>query len=64
LARMGDLVLHVSTSLSSLVAESFSSRIVSLTIIDVLYVEILERMKDLGVENLNKMRNVIAKRRT
>lgn len=63
LARMASNVLHVTTSTSLLVAESFSARIVSLTIIDILYVEVLERMKNLGVENLNKMRNVIAKRR-
>ena len=63
LAKMTDKVLHVATGTNLLVAESFSARIVSLTIIDILYVEVLERMKNLGVENLNRMRNVIAKRR-
>ncbi len=63
LAKMTEDVLHVAISTNHLVAESFSARIVSMTIIDILYVEVLNRMKDLGVENLNKMRNVIAKRR-
>jgi len=63
LAKMTENVLHVATGTNLLVAESFSARIVSLTIIDILYIEVLERMKNLGVGNLNKMRNVIAKRR-
>ena len=63
LAKMTENVLHITTGTSPLVSESFSARIVSLTIIDILYVEVLERMKNMGVENLNKMRNVIAKRR-
>lgn len=63
LAKMAENVLHTTTATSPLVSESFSARIVSLTIIDILYVEVLERMKNMGVENLNKMRNVIAKRR-
>lgn len=63
LAKMAENVLHITTGTSPLVSESFSARIVSLTIIDILYVEVLERMKNMGVENLNKMRNVIAKRR-
>lgn len=63
LARMGDLVIGVSAGTGSVVAESFSARITTLAIIDVLYVEILEAMQQEGVENLNKMRNVIAKRR-
>ncbi|NBK20890.1 MAG: MurR/RpiR family transcriptional regulator [Spirochaetia bacterium] len=63
LAKMAQHLLHVSTSSRQMVAESFSARIVSLTVIDILYVEVLEQMKNQGVENLNKMRNVIAKRR-
>ena len=63
LAKMGDLVLAVSTGSSPVVAESFSARITSLVLIDVLYVEILEIMQEKGVDNLNKMRNIIAKRR-
>lgn len=63
LAKLGDYVLSVSPCCSKIVAESFSARITSLVLIDVLYVEILELMENTGVENLNKMRNVIAKRR-
>ena len=63
LAKMAENVLHITTGTSPLVSESFSARIVSLTIIDILYVEVVERMKNMGIENLNKMRNVIAKRR-
>ncbi|WP_321300208.1 MurR/RpiR family transcriptional regulator [uncultured Sphaerochaeta sp.] len=63
LAKLGDYVLSVSPCCSKIVAESFSARITSLVLIDVLYVEILELMENTGVENLNKMRDVIAKRR-
>ncbi|MGH0053999.1 MAG: MurR/RpiR family transcriptional regulator [Sphaerochaetaceae bacterium] len=63
LAKMGHSVLAVCPCCSRIVAESFSARITSLVLIDVLYVEILELMENTGVENLNKMRNVIAKRR-
>ncbi len=63
LAKLGDLVLSVSNPTSSVVAESFSARITSLVLIDVLYVEVLEHIGETGVENLNKMRSVIAKRR-
>ncbi len=63
LAKATDLVIAVNAGRSSVVAESFSARITTLVLIDVLYVEILELMGDRGVENLNKMRSVIAKRR-
>lgn len=63
LAKMGDLVLGVQGNASHVVAESFSSRITTLVLIDVLYVEIMELLKENGLENLNKMRNIIAKRR-
>jgi DNA-binding MurR/RpiR family transcriptional regulator len=63
LAKLGNLVLSVSSPASSVVAESFSARITSLVLIDVLYVEVLEHLGEAGVENLNKMRSVIAKRR-
>lgn len=63
LAKTGDLVITVNAGRSSVVAESFSARIISLVLVDVLYVEILELMGNRGVENLNKMRSVIAKRR-
>ncbi|MGE4465512.1 MurR/RpiR family transcriptional regulator [Sphaerochaeta sp.] len=63
LAKLGDAVLSVSTYGSRIVAESFSARIASLVLIDALYVEILELMGYAGMENLNRMRTVIAKRR-
>lgn len=63
LAKTGALVIAVNAGRPSVVAESFSARITSLVLIDVLYVEILELMGKRGVENLNKMRSVIAKRR-
>jgi RpiR family carbohydrate utilization transcriptional regulator len=63
LAKTGDLVITVNAGRSSVVAESFSARIIALVLVDVLYVEILEMMGNRGVENLNKMRSVIAKRR-
>jgi len=63
LAKLGDYVLPVRACCSRIVAESFSARITSLVLIDVLYVEILELLENSGVENLNKMRDVIAKRR-
>lgn len=63
LAKAGDLVIPVSAGRPSVVAESFSARIINLVLIDILYVEVLERLGDRGVENLNKMRSVIAKRR-
>ncbi len=63
LTKVGDLVISVNAGRPSVVAESFSARITSLVLIDVLYIEILELMGTQGVENLNKMRSVIAKRR-
>ncbi|MFA5446749.1 MAG: MurR/RpiR family transcriptional regulator [Sphaerochaeta sp.] len=63
LAKMGDVVIPMSAGRSSVIAESFSARIIALVLIDVLYVEVLEQLGDRGVENLNKMRSAIAKRR-
>jgi len=63
LAKMGDIVIPMSGGRSSVIAESFSARIIALVLIDVLYIEVLEQMGDRGVENLNKMRSAIAKRR-
>lgn len=63
LARLADLVLLVSTAPHSMVSESFSARITSLVLIDILYVEVLGQLGEQGMEQLNKMRGVIAKRR-
>ncbi len=63
LAKIANILIPVSAGRSEVVAESFSARIITLILIDILYIEILELMKDAGIENLNKMRSVIAKRR-
>ena len=63
LAKAADLVLAVSAGHSPVVAESFSARITSLVLIDVLYIEVLELLGERGITNLHKMRSVIAKRR-
>ncbi|HZJ88884.1 MAG TPA: MurR/RpiR family transcriptional regulator [Sphaerochaeta sp.] len=63
LAKAANLLIPVSAGRSSVVAESFSARIITLVLIDILYIEILEEKSSVGMENLNKMRSVIAKRR-
>jgi len=63
LARLADYVIGVSTGPTPAVAESFSARIVDLAIIDVLYIEVMELLEDQGIEQLNRMRAAIAKRR-
>ena len=63
LARLADYVLSVATGPTPAVAESFSARIVDLAIIDVLYIEVMELLEEQGIEQLNRMRAAIAKRR-
>lgn len=63
LARLADYVLAVKAGSSMTVAESFSARIVDLAIIDLLYLQVMEVLKEKGIEQLNKMRASIAKRR-
>lgn len=63
LARLADYVLAVKAGSSMTVAESFSARIVDLAIIDLLYLQVMEVLKERGIEQLNKMRASIAKRR-
>lgn len=63
LAKMSDYVITTYHNLENLVAESFSSRIATSAITDVFYVLILEKLKTEGIDNLNKMRTIIAKRR-
>jgi len=63
LARLADYILGVSTGPTPAVAESFSARIVDLAIIDVLYIEVMELLEEQGIEQLNRMRAAIAKRR-
>ncbi len=63
LAKLGTYVLPVSSGNPTIVSESFSARIATLVLIDVLYVQILELLQQEGLEHLNTMRSVIAKRR-
>ena len=63
LALMADTLLPVSPVHSSLVAESFSASIAVATLINVLYVEVMNQIKEAGLKNLNKMRGAIARRK-
>ncbi len=64
LARAADILLTVWTASSTSVAESFSARLAHLTVIDILYVEIMKKLDGAGVSSLQNMRDVIAQRRT
>ncbi len=64
IARAADILLTVWTASSTSVAESFSARLAHLTVIDILYVEIMKKLKETGVANLQNMRDAIARRRT
>lgn len=63
LARLADYILTVKTGASGAVSESFSARIVNLAIIDLLYIHVMELLDERGIEQLNRMRASIAKRR-
>jgi len=63
LARLADYILTVKTGASGAVSESFSARIVALAIIDLLYIHVMELLDERGIEQLNRMRASIAKRR-
>lgn len=64
LARAADILLTVWPASSTSVAESFSARLAHLTVIDILYVEIMKKLDGAGVSSLQSMRDVIAQRRT
>ncbi len=64
LARAADILLTVWPASSTSVAESFSARVAHLTVIDILYVEIMKKLDGEGVTSLQSMRDIIAKRRT
>lgn len=64
LARAADILLTVWPASSTSVAESFSARVAHLTVIDILYVEIMNKLDGEGVTSLQSMRDIIAKRRT
>ena len=64
LARAGKTVLSVGVASTSFVSEAFSARIAHLVVVDALYVELMKIFGAKGVENLEAMRRIIAKRRT
>lgn len=63
LARLADIVLTVSPVLNSVISESFSDSLAVGTLINVLYVEVMTRLKETGLNNLLKMRKAIAGRK-
>ncbi|MBQ9494963.1 MAG: MurR/RpiR family transcriptional regulator [Treponema sp.] len=63
LALIADTLLLVSPLHSSLVSESFSASIAVATLINVLYVEVMNQLKEAGLKNLNKMRGAITGRK-
>ncbi|HTX73109.1 MAG TPA: MurR/RpiR family transcriptional regulator [Rectinemataceae bacterium] len=64
LAKMADQLLISAAPSSPYASEAFSARIAQLAIVDALYVEVMERLGDAGMRQLDAMRAVIAKRRT
>ncbi|MBN1243698.1 MAG: MurR/RpiR family transcriptional regulator [Spirochaetales bacterium] len=64
LARMADVLLLSSAPVSTVASEAFSARIAQLSIIDALYVGVMERLGGEGIDKLERMRGAIARRRT
>ncbi len=64
LARMADILLLSSAPVSTVASEAFSARIAQLSIIDALYVGVMERLGGEGIDRLEHMRGAIARRRT
>ncbi len=64
LSKTADLALFVHTRGSPYATEAFSARIVQLALIDCLYVSVMEKLGEGGTERLERMRSVIARRRT
>ena len=63
LARMADLRFISASSGSPTISEAFSARIVQLALIDSLYIAIMEKLGEQGIDSVEKMRATIAKRR-
>lgn len=63
LARSADFLLLAGAPGAAIISEAFSARIAHLAIVDVLYVEIMELLKNKGIESVQKMRSAIAGRR-
>jgi len=64
LAKLADVLLISASPSSPYTGEAFSARLAQLAIVDALYVEVMERLGERGVESLEKMRSSIARRRT
>jgi DNA-binding MurR/RpiR family transcriptional regulator len=63
LARTADFILLAAAPGASVISEAFSARIAHLAIVDALYIDIMEILKERGLENVEKMRSAIAGRR-
>jgi len=63
LARMADMRFISASSGAPAVSEAFSARIAQLALIDSLYIAIMEQLGEQGIDNVEKMRAAIAKRR-
>ncbi len=63
LARNADFVLLSAAPGAKVISEAFSARIAQLAIIDSLYIEAMEFLKEKGLKNVEKMRSAIAGRR-
>jgi DNA-binding MurR/RpiR family transcriptional regulator len=63
LARVADYLLISAAPGASIISEAFSARIAHLAIVDSLYIEIMESLKERGLDNVEKMRSAIAGRR-
>ncbi|SLM19807.1 Transcriptional regulator, RpiR family [uncultured spirochete] len=63
LARMANMRFISASSGSPSVSEAFSARIAQLALIDSLYIAIMEQLGEQGIDNVEKMRAAIAKRR-
>jgi len=63
LARVADYLLLSAALGASVISEAFSARIAHLAIIDSLYIEVMEILKDKGLSSVEKMRAAIAGRR-
>lgn len=64
IAKLADIVLVSGAVGSRYASEAFSARIVQLAIVDALYVDIMDRLGESGLEPLERMRATIARRRT
>jgi DNA-binding MurR/RpiR family transcriptional regulator len=64
LAQMADKVFCLSPVHSEVVAEAFTANIAAATYINVIYIEMMQRLGKKGLDSLDNMREAIAKRRS